>query len=571
MGSPPFKKLLGFSALALVLSGCSSGDCTGPLCAGPQDPVVTGTISGRVTVDGVGEPGVTVTVSSVGSQATSSTGDYSFSNVPAGTYQVSMSGISLGTSCPTTSGTATISESSRSVTVNFACEADRTASISGRVSAGGAGLSGITVSLDGKANGATATSTSGQYSFTSLTAGSYNVSISGYDASRYAFSATSQARTLSVGEAATVHFVGTVLSPDLVITSVTAPATGTIGDSTGVSITIANVGGGDAGAFRLGIYFSTDSTITTGDVIAASCAMPALPAGGEDTCSGTITIPASLAPGTWYLGAIADDESAVAESDESNNTGYSSAITLSRAVPDLEIISVTAPSIGTIGDTMSVNISLRNSGGGAAGPFRVGLYFSANTLITVSDQLAGSCASKGLAAGAPETCSGTLTIPSSLSPGTWYLGAIVDDEGAVTESDESNNRGHSSAITLLVPGTDLVIESFTVPATGRHDQPISLSITVKNQGTVGSGSYRLAIYFSLNSTITAGEPDLLLNACTMSPLAPGASEVCSGTVTITSAIPPRSYFMGAYADDQFVVTESNESNNTASSLIVISN
>lgn len=123
--------------------------------------------------------------------------------------------------------------------------------------------------------------------------------------------------------------------PDLVVTSVDGPATGTISSRARirVSVTLENQGTGNAGAFRLGFYYSTDPTVTTGDVFSGYlCNIDTgLTAGQTVTCNGKIGAPTSLAEGIYYLGACADDEDAVGESNETNNcTGDSVPIVLSK-------------------------------------------------------------------------------------------------------------------------------------------------------------------------------------------------------------------------------------------------
>jgi hypothetical protein len=111
------------------------------------------------------------------------------------------------------------------------------------------------------------------------------------------------------------------LLPDLTITAFTAPSRGVIGGSVPVSLTVSNQGSIGAGAFRVGLYYSTDAVITTSDVFSGwSCNFPSgLAAGNATVCDGSVAVPASLAPSVYYLGAVADDTFTVVESNESNN------------------------------------------------------------------------------------------------------------------------------------------------------------------------------------------------------------------------------------------------------------
>ena len=105
------------------------------------------------------------------------------------------------------------------------------------------------------------------------------------------------------------------------MTSLSAPSGGVIGGTVPISLTVSNQGSVGAGAFRVGVYYSVDAVITTSDVFSGwFCNFPSgLSAGSSTGCDGSIAVPASLTPGLYYLGAIADDASTVVESDESNN------------------------------------------------------------------------------------------------------------------------------------------------------------------------------------------------------------------------------------------------------------
>ena len=183
---------------------------------------VTGSISGRVLIEGSGASGVRVALSNGSSATTSTGGSYSFLSIPNGSYTVSISSLPSDATCPTTSRSATVSASNPQVTVDFDCEFVRTASILGSVTVEGTGLSGVTVGLGGTASASTSTDSDGQFAFTSLRAGSYTLSLSGFDASRYTFAPTFQSVTLSVGETAFIDFSGVVGSGVVGPTTVSA-------------------------------------------------------------------------------------------------------------------------------------------------------------------------------------------------------------------------------------------------------------------------------------------------------------------------------------------------------------
>ena len=197
-------KYLTLAALVAV-AACDEGTET------VVTPPVTGTISGVVTIDGVGASGVTVTLSSGTTTSTDGSGAYSFSTVTAGAYTVTISGFASDASFTSTVQAATISTAGQVASVNFSGSYIRTSAIFGSVAAGGSGLSGASIALSGMSSGSTTTDSNGQFSFSGLRAGSYTVTLTNPDAATYSFASTSESVTLSVGAAEVVTFSGSLL------------------------------------------------------------------------------------------------------------------------------------------------------------------------------------------------------------------------------------------------------------------------------------------------------------------------------------------------------------------------
>jgi hypothetical protein len=112
--------------------------------------------------------------------------------------------------------------------------------------------------------------------------------------------------------------------PDLVITNLQGPTIVNLGDYFRIFATVKNQGTTGSGPFRVVFYFSTDSTINTGDyLIPMYCDWQELAPGAEVTCgcyNPCFWCPNTIPLGIYYLGAILDDQSLVAETNESNNT-----------------------------------------------------------------------------------------------------------------------------------------------------------------------------------------------------------------------------------------------------------
>lgn len=78
------------------------------------------------------------------------------------------------------------------------------------------------------------------------------------------------------------------------------------------------------------------------------------------------------------------------------------------------------------------------------------MYLSTNTTITTSDTEIGSYTEAAqLGPGSAVTVMKAFWVPSSLSPGTYYVGVRVDTDSWVAESDESNNSAAASSSTVI--------------------------------------------------------------------------------------------------------------------------
>jgi subtilase family serine protease len=114
----------------------------------------------------------------------------------------------------------------------------------------------------------------------------------------------------------------TVGRPDLVVTAVSdPPGAAARGSSFSVTETVANQSALDAGASTTRYYFSLNHQREAGDrLLMGTRAVPALDAGESSPATPvTVTIPANMAAGTYFLLACADDMRQVMEGSETNH------------------------------------------------------------------------------------------------------------------------------------------------------------------------------------------------------------------------------------------------------------
>ncbi|MBI1897060.1 MAG: hypothetical protein HYS04_11130, partial [Acidobacteria bacterium] len=138
------------------------------------------------------------------------------------------------------------------------------------------------------------------------------------------------------------------------------------------------------------------------------------------------------------------------------------------------------------------------------------------------------------------------------------------------EPSDSAAGGKASITSCDGTLPDLVITSFTAPASAAAGDSIPFSLTVKNQGTAASG--RLRVRVSLYSDPALASPlGVPVSWCSTPPvLNPFETHFCSGNLPIPASFAAAPYYIGAVADDQLVVTEANEANNSVTSALSLS-
>jgi subtilase family serine protease len=339
---------------------------------------------------------------------------------------------------------------------------------------------------------------------------------------------------------------------DLMVSSLTAPATGGGGLSLIISDTTTNQGGGSIGASTTKFYLSTDGVLDGSDVLLGGRDVGPLDAGASSSGSTTVTIGASTQPGSYYILAKADADGVVAETTESNNT-------LSRVIvigSDLVVSTLTVPTKGGAGATITVSDTTTNSGGGPAAASVTRFYLSANTTIDAGDSpLGGAHAVPGLAAGAASTASTTLTLPV-VGPGTYYIIARADDDNVVLESKETNNTLYRS----ISIGPDLAVTALTAPNVGGAGVSMTVTDTTTNQGGGSAGPTTTRFYLSTTSVFDPS--DVLVGSRSVPGLDAGAVNSGSTVVTIPSNVVAGSYYLIAKADADNAIAETAETNNT---------
>ncbi|MFL5581313.1 MAG: CARDB domain-containing protein, partial [Gemmatimonadaceae bacterium] len=358
---------------------------------------------------------------------------------------------------------------------------------------------------------------------------------------------------------ATVTVTSDEIPPDLIVTALTGPATGGAGASITLTDTTRNQGAAGAGSSTTTFYLSSNATLDAGDLLLASRAVPPLAPGASNSGSVTVTLPASLTAGTYYLLAKADGDDALVETQEANNVLHTTVLVGS----DLQVSNLTAPTDAGAGLPLTVTDTTRNAGSGAAVATTTTFYLSNDGTLDAADTVLGSRAVPALAAGASSSGSVVLTLPAATATGVYTLIARADSGDVVGETYENNN---TRGATLRV-GPDLNVTTFTAPATAGVGTSFVVSDTTRNSGGGTAAASTTRFYLSLNGTLDGD--DVLLGFRAVPSLAPGTSSAGSASLTIPATTAGGSYYLIAAADADNVVAETVESNNIINRSIVI--
>jgi len=177
----------------------------------------------------------------------------------------------------------------------------------------------------------------------------------------------------------------TIRAPDLVVTSLNAPAAAQFGQGLNVSWVVQNAGTATATApWNDRVYLSTVSNHLSGATLLLTAPAPgSLTPGASYTNAPTIQIPLSGAstPGAHYLVVFTDADGLFAEPGEADNLrSVPLALTLP-PLPDLAVAQVTAPASAPPGQSIPVSWAVTNLGlAPAAGGWSEAVYLSNDTV-----------------------------------------------------------------------------------------------------------------------------------------------------------------------------------------------
>jgi hypothetical protein len=348
-------------------------------------------------------------------------------------------------------------------------------------------------------------------------------------------------------------------APDLQVDpGISLPSEGQPDRSVAVSWTVTNSGAGDAeGSWVERVYLSADGTLTGATLLAEVRHDGGLAVGASYSQTANVTLP-RVGDGSYRIAIVTDAAGAIYEGKagsvpESNNlTASGSIIDLRHA--DLQVVQLAVPEGLIQGFPVRLPISWTVTNAGERGSLSTTwsdqVILSGNAVLgDGDDQAVGSFVHFGsLPAGESYSRGETVTLPIGVN-GDYWVFVRTDAQGQVYEgTDEANNASAATAVSLLTPFSDLVVDAVVAPTEALGRDTIQVSWTVRNQGEDATHAQTWLERIVLSADGTLDGQDLELGRIThVGDLAPGETYSEQGSFTLSERL------QGSYR--VFVVTD----------------
>jgi PKD repeat protein len=361
--------------------------------------------------------------------------------------------------------------------------------------------------------------------------------------------------------------------PDLVASQIAInPKTTRILSSLSLTTTFRNQGLRSAANFSYAAFLSRDNVFDEAeDLFLLEKSIAGLSTGATFVDAALAPVnPVVTEPGDYYVFVIIDPRGEVLESDETNNLLISAnPITITDdPITDADII-VTGfdaePTNTFVGGSFLATVTVVNQGTEATGSFVCAVYLSEDQSLDIDqDTPIGSINVFSLAGGAEEVFERPVSIPPSISPGSYSSFVFCDSSGVVVEFDENNNAQRFLApITVQTTSeVDLRIEAVALNPVSPipTDTPAVLSFDVCNSGSTGASPNVLRVYLSGDNIADPG--DVQLFETLIPGIEPSACQTFEVNLDVACQPWKRDYQLLVQADVRNIVRETNENNNT---------
>ena len=309
----------------------------------------------------------------------------------------------------------------------------------------------------------------------------------------------------------------TDLKPDLVVSTASAPATGTAGALIPVDFTIGNSGQETAvGSWGDAFYLSVDTQFDPVDDLLFGVAGHSQDVAVDDTYCGAVQLRLpDRTHGSHHIFVVPDYADALDEVNEADAFLSPQPIQVTCLPPDLEVTQISGPSEATAGQPIRVAWTVDNTGAvpTSEANWVDGVFLSADATFDPAGDVELGRADHLGSLGVGESYSATewFTLRQDLE-GSCHLYVYTDVQHQVFEYDREGNNTTETANPLVVTGVhaDLQVSALAVPANGLTGQTVQIDWTGVNVGPDATAVLSWADRVFLSSDTQLDDADLLL-------------------------------------------------------------
>jgi len=258
---------------------------------------------------------------------------------------------------------------------------------------------------------------------------------------------------------------------DLVISSLTIPLSAEIGQTIALEYTIKNEGTSSSATSNVAYYLSFNNVYDVNDLLLGSVDEGMLADQGYETRKTSTVIPASTPPGKYYIIAIADYDNNVSEFDETNNSlTVEISIEKTKAI-DYIVTLLPTPILAQNGESITINFKVLNKGTKSSTlSSNTKVFLSTDNFYSSNDVELASLTTEQINSGNSITYTDySVSIPSNLIAGDYYLIVASDFNNEIAEEDETNNMNsiplNISVITRLTGMENNLFKIYPNPST----------------------------------------------------------------------------------------------------------
>ena len=279
-------------------------------------------------------------------------------------------------------------------------------------------------------------------------------------------------------------------SPDLVISSLVAPAQAYLGTGVTLTYTIANQGTGALNNTRVMQKFYYSMSPTSYDTLKLLFTnYDYLNLGVNESVSNTVTVtmPINVVSGNYYIHAFVDANNQVYEHEgEHNNKAVSNMIATSVYQLDLRLTQIEGPDVMQWGETATFILHIQNNSAlpTLSSSWQDVLYLSSDDVLHATDQLMQSMTHRSVVEpGASYEVPIRVTIPLG-APSTSYLIGVTDYNLNNPDINISNNVLIKTLTINSIPTPDISISEVEVLDDIVSGQQARIAYKVTNVGDI---------------------------------------------------------------------------------------